>query len=499
MAVAQTKESSWSDVADRVLSLLEDASATSPTIGAVVERGIQFVDCDDKNREIVFDLRALLLGLLIQNAGAADETQKESTASWFSEWIEQTLGTGTIDRVLAQGSRTPPEQVFTGLAKGYQVILSGSLKRLLDPATKIAQVTLGRATPKMRHLFAVMIEDREAIDGINRIFNNRLSSSHLSDLKQKLFGHIIKVAPNSGDNIKAWTEYLRLPAPPVAEPLTPKNIPSAAATVPGEDRIAGFSKDTVAGAGDDLLDTSADVLALARLICLENAAPLAVAIFGGWGSGKSTFMERIDAAVGKITKAAQESGRAPKANEASFVQHVVPIRFNAWQFVDANLWASLTAEFFDQLRAGGWRRSNSARHAELVEKVNSHVRALSAEADASRRAAAQGDKELLEAQKARDAAAGAARQATGEKLGQAVVNALSDAYEAEKPNLRALGLSTSGKDADESVEMFLKVVRDSGSFLRQIYAVVEVLKKSPQRRALILILLAVGLFSAGFG
>jgi hypothetical protein len=92
-------------------------------------------------------------------------------------------------------------------------------------------------------------------------------------------------------------------------------------------------------------------------------------------------------------------------------------RFVLTPGVDANLWASLTAEFFDQLRASGWDRSSTVRHAGLVERVNLHVHALSAEVEANRQAAAEGSKQLLQAQKSRDGAAKVARNAPGEKLG----------------------------------------------------------------------------------
>jgi hypothetical protein len=242
--------------------------------------------------------------------------------------------------------------------------------------------------------------------------------------------------------------------PPVVEP-----VPN------GQDGVTDFTNDALAT--KDLLDTAADARALATLICLEKVAPLAVAIFGGWGSGKSTFMSHLEEKINRIMEIEAGAPKNPTPQEglATFVHHVVHIRFNAWQFVDANLWVSLTAEFFDQLRAGGWNHFGKFRHAELVERVNSHVHALSDAVEASRRAAVEGGKQLLDAQEARNKAAKAARNDLGKALGQATINALKDSYEEQKTRLRALGFS---EDNEKSVAEFLRVVRDSASIANQI-------------------------------
>ncbi len=49
------------------------------------------------------------------------------------------------------------------------------------------------------------------------------------------------------------------------------------------------------------------------------------------------------------------------------------IKFNAWHYADANLWASITAEFFDQLRAGGYHEGRGRPLTGVVAEVASRV------------------------------------------------------------------------------------------------------------------------------
>lgn len=73
---------------------------------------------------------------------------------------------------------------------------------------------------------------------------------------------------------------------------------------------------------------------------------MAVALFGDWGSGKSTFMGLMQQAVKDIAKTWASDG-----DEAPFCTQVAQLRFNAWTYADANLWASLAVAIFGGLKA----------------------------------------------------------------------------------------------------------------------------------------------------
>src|SRR5262249_34935921 len=124
----------------------------------------------------------------------------------------------------------------------------------------------------------------------------------------------------------------------------------------GRTVMPDFDADTHRVEDADPLGVDDDVRAFATLICLDQAAPLSIGLFGAWGSGKSTFMDRLydqvrkfsdrEKARRKKTPARPPDNDKPQRLAARFAANVVQIKFNAWQFADSNLWASLTAEFF---------------------------------------------------------------------------------------------------------------------------------------------------------
>ncbi|MFL5255359.1 MAG: P-loop NTPase fold protein [Rhodopila sp.] len=158
---------------------------------------------------------------------------------------------------------------------------------------------------------------------------------------------------------------------------------------PARPTVTRFESDRPSAGGGDPLEIGLDVQALARVICLEQAAPpLSIGLFGPWGSGKSTFMERLEheiEAIAASERTRRDRAGPPSPDQPNFIANVVQIRFNAWHFADANLWASLTAEFFDQLRAGGFARTGNVLHARLVARVNAHIHALRGQVDETRR------------------------------------------------------------------------------------------------------------------
>ncbi len=70
--------------------------------------------------------------------------------------------------------------------------------------------------------------------------------------------------------------------------------------------------------------------------------PVSIGLFGEWGSGKSHFMRLVQDRIEGLRAAGAES---------PYLQEIVQISFNAWSYADTNLWASLAAEFFEQLGA----------------------------------------------------------------------------------------------------------------------------------------------------
>jgi hypothetical protein len=130
---SEATQATWEDVANLALSQLKGASLDSKTIRSVVARGVKFVDFQDKNREIVFDKRALFLGLLSAGLQDRDSSEFGNTASWFAAWLERKVGQGAMAQSILGRAMTPPEVVLTGVSDGYRVILSESVQGFSSP------------------------------------------------------------------------------------------------------------------------------------------------------------------------------------------------------------------------------------------------------------------------------------------------------------------------------------------------------------------------------
>ena len=102
-------------------------------------------------------------------------------------------------------------------------------------------------------------------------------------------------------------------------------------TRPAARSIPGYDSDS--RAGEDLLDADRDAFALAALIAsCELRPPLAIGLFGDWGSGKTFVLDRIGGELDRLTGPGSPGG---------YLKHVPMIPFNAWHYAETNLWASL--------------------------------------------------------------------------------------------------------------------------------------------------------------
>jgi hypothetical protein len=100
--------------------------------------------------------------------------------------------------------------------------------------------------------------------------------------------------------------------------------------------------------GEDRLGVSADVSALASVLASRQLEPpLSVGLFGDWGSGKSFYMRKMRDRIGLLAR--QSRAALAENRPTSYCSEIVQIDFNAWQYMDANLWASIVTRVFDRL------------------------------------------------------------------------------------------------------------------------------------------------------
>ncbi|MGX5210085.1 P-loop NTPase fold protein [Streptomyces violaceus] len=109
---------------------------------------------------------------------------------------------------------------------------------------------------------------------------------------------------------------------------------------------------TLAGLGSDrpskvdLLGNEGEVEMLAMLAtALTTTPPLAIALLGEWGSGKSSTMEQIRAHVAALA----ERVRRQKELQSVFAANVRQVRFNAWHYAEDHLWTGLVDHLFREL------------------------------------------------------------------------------------------------------------------------------------------------------
>lgn len=113
--------------------------------------------------------------------------------------------------------------------------------------------------------------------------------------------------------------------------------------------VAGFSTDDVASPElqqQDLVGISPEANALAYLVASRDLVPpLAVGLFGDWGSGKSFLMRDVRSRIHSLVALSVEQPQ----HDSAIWKHIQHIEFNAWEYVQGDLWAGLLEKIFHTL------------------------------------------------------------------------------------------------------------------------------------------------------
>lgn len=134
---------------------------------------------------------------------------------------------------------------------------------------------------------------------------------------------------------------------------------------------AAYGAQSYNGPLDDSLKVGSYAGHLAQLIAAKDTLmPLSIGLFGPWGSGKSHFIDLLDQQLEAITK----------SPGTAFHRDIVPIRFNAWHYLDTSLWANLVCEIFDQLFAKLSDKGTAGKQIEKLKEKLTEQSALAAEA-----------------------------------------------------------------------------------------------------------------------
>jgi hypothetical protein len=164
------------------------------------------------------------------------------------------------------------------------------------------------------HLFKPQLKTHSFTNELQSSEGKDLSKSDFNQISTKLFQRLID------------STELALKNESVSESkINPSRIP------PNRNDLAK---------GKDYLGIDKDVTAFAKIIASNNfSPPLAIALFGKWGSGKSFFMNKLQERIELLSS----------SNTVLYNSGIVHIQFNAWSYMDANLWASIVSRIFDAL------------------------------------------------------------------------------------------------------------------------------------------------------
>lgn len=253
-------------------------------------------------------------------------------SEWFRDYVgaNSSIDTEAIYRskgVLVDGSGRFLAAADSGALPSADPLYSRSTRNLLDQAVRIAREVARRERPQIvlgtRHLMAA--------------YAFRNPSDHVDQVR------------GWGFNAEAWRSAFKDFAVRVDQEHDEDWSQLGHAVVSSAPVIGSFTADDPLATPRDLLGIEDEAAAFARIISARDVKPpLAIGVFGEWGSGKTFFMRRIHDSVKALS---DDAGARAETGAAAgpFLPDIVQIRFNAWHYIETNLWASLVEYIFTEL------------------------------------------------------------------------------------------------------------------------------------------------------
>jgi hypothetical protein len=302
-----------------------DRYSLTPTVASVLSRAKDLARQRGPGMPLTGSL--LLLGLIGEGDNGADNTTtllhdkiRAGEPDKFNDFVR--------DYLSWYGQRTPHTQ-----RKVEVRWMTIRVSEVFEEARRLSVVTRRRSNINARSLLGALLayQPPEEVGPFGaHTFLEHLGSSAAA-LSAELLEYLERNAPNQGgDNLDAWKDYFR----------------SAGDRESGPANVAQIDAESLGG--KDLLRIGSDVKAFALLLASAKLTPpLAIGLFGNWGSGKSFFMRKL---LEHIERLAQEAEKArTKGFPTPFHGQIVQIEFNAWHYAETNLWASLVTHIFESL------------------------------------------------------------------------------------------------------------------------------------------------------
>jgi hypothetical protein len=323
-------------------------------------------------------------------------------------------------------SKEDIERNLRSVTSESAMLLDPDANNIVDTGVKLGLSSGSSEVAELRALFSAMLETSNPV------------ASKLMDVLDGLGVTLSEISRSTreflekGPGKASFTEFLSKRHPFYPRPI---DIPNYKADHGQEHKLA-----------DDMVGIRAEVDAFAYLLASRGLLPpLAVGLFGDWGSGKSFFMESVRNRIEQLT-------HDPKVlenhqSEVPFWKRIVQIEFNAWHYMEGELWASLVDHIFNQLRMKGDTEDLvKKRRDHWLEKLD-HTRAEILRLESKRKTAEKNllakheEAELL--RRRRESELGnLERLKTQATLDILIKNNLKEVQDALKPFFISIGLPT---------------------------------------------------------
>jgi hypothetical protein len=283
--------------------------------------------------------------------------QEDGTQVWHA--VKHGSGPWTIQRLAREGLL---QECWAVLQADGQFVLdvragARSLSVLADAARGATSWASFQGTGELQADFERLRNEwqappQEVYQALKRITVNQVDTESLAGLVEtRLAGMVtgspkiaemtlVRLVEDSAGRVLAEGEVLEYLA---AHGINRRAGKPADAQRHGRRAVAGLRSDSPSK--EDLLGVGGDVRTLAELIAATGTRPpLAIALIGDWGAGKSSIMLQVEREVEAL--AARSRGYPGKS---AFAGSVRQVRFNAWHYSDDQLWAGLISRLFQVL------------------------------------------------------------------------------------------------------------------------------------------------------
>ncbi len=279
----------------------------------------------------------LLLGCLLHGR---DSKKRNSANFLWSRLVERNPepedGEITPEYVIGLPGRSLNTEV-TGTPETDNFDIDGWC--IVTKAIDIADKTSRTEMIHMRHLVAALITPTGYLP-LKSYTKLKEHYEDLSDLHEKIYERFKNTHPS--ESAESWSDVLGISS--TKEPESDETSTQEAEFIDNPS-MAGYSADDLRGR--DRLNIRPDVNTLCAVIMdKEWIPPLSIGLFGDWGTGKSFFMNKMNK---RIRLLAEHSKTVENESKTKFVPDAVQVKFNAWHYVDTNLWASLVTRIFEGL------------------------------------------------------------------------------------------------------------------------------------------------------